>query len=355
MALCARASAAPYAVEPLQTPVFDAARVLVEAVAVSNWLDTNYSHLSAAQTQGVREHIHALIDSRVKELYSTSKLLMPTKPDIVLAMLYAWVGRLGVYGADDVYGAVRGTYPARPPPGPRPPEGLAVALQGDALSLSSSAGGWNVVVPFDYFIFVLRNASEPDGKRTEAAAISMGSAPDVAPPGYSQATLAIIFTEGADAKTFEQTWTERFGVPLEVVPSAVGGPAFTSRKTYDEKTRLHKEVVFVSSGKGPMAILYSGLDGTYQWNRPHFLSFLANLVVAPCAHGIAGSGSMIAAPCTTQLGAPTPVPESGAHHFHRAAIQRRGTPVHSVAVGSAVDCRSCRRAPRATRESLANP
>ena len=281
LAFCGNASASPYAAEPWEKPALDQARVLVEAVAVSNWLNANYSHLSAAQAQGVREHIHALIDSRVKELYSTTKLLMPAKPDPILASLYSWVGRLGVYGGDDVYDAIRGTYPVQPSPGPQPPEGLALALRGDTLSLSSLAGGWRVAVPFTFFIFDLRNTSEPDGKRTEVAAISMGSAPDIAAPGYSQATLAIIFTDGAERETFEQVWAERFGVPLEVVPSAVGIAAFTSRTAYDEKTRLHKEVVFVSSSKGSIAILYAGLDGTYQWNRPHFLSFLANLEVAP--------------------------------------------------------------------------
>lgn len=281
LALSGNASASPYAAEPLEKPVFDQARVVVEAVVVNNWLNANYSHLSAAQTQGVREHIHALIDSRVKEIYSTTKILMPTKSDPILATLYAWVGRLGVYGGDDVYGAIRGTYPVQPPPGPRPPDGLALDLRGDTFSLSSLAGGWKVAIPFTFFIFDLRKTSEPDGKRTEVAAISTGSAPDVAAPGYSQATLAIIFTEGADAKAFEQVWAERFDVPLELIQSAVGGPAFTSRRTYDAKTRLHKEVVFVSSGRGPIAILYAGLDGTYQWNRPHFLSFLENLEVAP--------------------------------------------------------------------------
>lgn len=261
--------------------MFDQARVVVEAAAVNNWLNANYSHLSATQAQGVREHIHALVDSRVKELYSTTKLLMPPKPDPILATLYSWVGRLGVYGGDDVYVAVRGTYPVRPPPGPQPPEGLALALRGEMFSLSSSAGGWKIAVPFTFFIFDLRNTSEPDGKRTEVAAVSTGSAQDVAAPGYSQATLAFIFTEGAERKAFEQVWAERFGVPLEVMASAVGVPAFTSRRTYDEKTRLHKEVVFVSSGKGSIAVLYAGLDGTYQSNRPHFLSFLANLEVTP--------------------------------------------------------------------------
>jgi hypothetical protein len=29
--------------------------------------------------------------------------------------------------------------------------------------------------------------------------------------------------------------------------------------------------------KGTLMVLYSGLDGTYQWNRPHFIDLLASL------------------------------------------------------------------------------
>jgi len=271
------ANAFAYAEEPFKTSAIEPARVLVEAVGINNWLNANHSRMSAAQVQGAREHLHALIDSRVKELYAKNGVLVPKEPDPILAMLFAWAGRLGVYGADAVYSAVRGTYIVKPPPGPRPPDGLTLALQNDTLVISSSAGEWQASVPYHFFIFMLSNAAGPDSKRTEVAVISTGSAPDVAPPGYSQATLAVFFTNGAEIRTFEPEWAERLQITLQGEQAPVGQTKYRSRKSYDERTRLHKEVVFVPSRKGAFAILYSGLDGTYQANRPHFVSFLEGI------------------------------------------------------------------------------
>lgn len=268
------ADAFAYAEEPFKSPGMEPARVLVEAVGINNWLNQNYSRMTAVQAQGAREHLHALIDSRIKELYATNGVLVPKEPDHVLAMLFSWAGRLGVYGADAVYSAVRGTYPVNPPPAPRPPDGLTIALQNDTLVISSSAGEWQAFVPYHFFIFRLGNARGPDSKRTELAIVSTGSAPDVAPPGYSQATLAVFFTDGADMKTFEPEWAERLQMAMHNEPAPVGQTKYRSRKSYDDQTRLHKEVVFVPSRKGAFVILYSGLDGTYQANRPHFVSFL---------------------------------------------------------------------------------
>lgn len=269
-----------YAEQPFQTAAIEPARVIVESVAINNWLNANYPRITPVQTQGAREHLHALIDSRIKELYAKNKFLLPKEPDPILAMLYSWAGRLGVYGADAVYAAVRGKYSVEPSPGPRPPEGLDVALQGETLIISSSEGEWQASVPYHFFIFVLDKATSPDSRRHEGTVISTGSAPVVMPPGYSQATLAIYFTEGAEMASFEPEWCERLQIPCHTSQEAVGLTKYRSRKVYDERTRLHREVVFVPSKRGAFAILYAGLDGTYQLNRPHYLDFLERLKIA---------------------------------------------------------------------------
>ena len=156
--------------------------------------------MGAGQTQGAREHLHALIDSRVKEIYAKNGALMPKEPDPILAMLFAWAGRLGVYGADAVYSAVRGTYIVKPPPGPYPPAGLSLALQNDTLVISSSAGEWQASIRYHFFIFNLSNGTGSESKRTEVAVISTGSARDVAPPGYSQATLAVFLPTARESR-----------------------------------------------------------------------------------------------------------------------------------------------------------
>lgn len=269
-----------YAEQPFQTAAIEPARVVVESVAINSWLNANYSHITAVQTQGAREHLHALIDSRVKELHGRNKTLLPSEPDPLLAMLYSWAGRLGVYGADAVYAAVRGDFPVEPPPGPRPPPGLDVALHGETLVVSSSGGEWRVIVPYHFFIFALSEVIGNDSRHHEAAVISTGSAPVVMRPGYSQATLAIYFTEGADMASFEPEWCERLQIPCRTEQEVVGQTKYRSRKIYDPSVRLHKEVVFVPSRRGAFAIFYAGLDGTYELNRAHYVDFLENLKVA---------------------------------------------------------------------------
>ena len=260
--------------EPMKKAAIEPARVLVEAVGINNWLNANHSKMDSGQTQSAREHLHALIDSRVKELYANTGMLLPKEPDQILAILYSWAGRLGVYGADPVYAAVRGNFLVKPPPGPQPPDGLAVGLQNDMLTIASSAGEWRATVPYHFFIFALNSASTSDSKLIETVAISTGSAPDIARPGYSQATIALFFVAGADPKSFEEEWADRLGIPLRAEQRPVGETRYRSRTVYDAQSRLHKEVAFVPSRKGSFAISYSGLDGTYQTNRPHFLNFL---------------------------------------------------------------------------------
>lgn len=281
LSINANAEVTGYSDEPLQKPVFDLARVVVESISFNNWLNENHKRLSPQQTQGVREHLHALIDSQVKEIYARDKTVLPKKPDPVLATLFSWAGRVGVYGADETYRAVRGTVPLEAPPGPRPPDGFTVSLQGDLLKVRSVAGGWEASVPYHFFIFTLSNSVGSDGKRLEAAAISTGSAPDSAKPGYSQATLAIFFTPGVKLESFSKTWLERLNLAATIPVRKIASTSFESRTSYDASTRLHKEAVLLSSSKGSFVVLYSGLDGTYQWNRPHFINFLTGLRLEP--------------------------------------------------------------------------
>lgn len=273
----AHAQIAGYSPEPLEKPVFDVIRVAAEYVKLNNWLIENHQTLTPQQRQGVREHLHVLIDSRVKEIYARDKTILPKDPDPLLAELFSWAGRLGVYGADEAGRSVRGSSALQAASGPRPPAGLELSLQGDQLRVNSASGGWALAVPYHFFIFNLANAVGSDGQRVQAAIISTGSAPDAAPPGYSQATFGVFFTPDAKPDAFSRTWLQRFDIDSGVAPKRIGSTAFESRTVYDAKTRLHKEAVFVPMKKGTLMVLYSGLDGTYQWNRPHFIDLLASL------------------------------------------------------------------------------
>jgi hypothetical protein len=273
--------ASRYAASPFAVEAIEPTRALVESVGINNFLHKEHAQLHDGQRQGAREHLHALVDSRVKQLYAKNGSLPPPQPDPTLAMLYSWAGRLGVYGADLIYPKVKGTYPVQPPPGPITPAGFDLALLGESLVLSSVAGGWRVSMPYHFFIFALESATAPDGVRTEAVAFSTGTAPGLARPGYSQATVGLVFVHDADKAKFEEQWLDRLQIPPNTALAPIGPTKYQSRSAYDPLTRLHKEFVYVPVEKGALAVFYSGLDGTYQANRAHFLDFLRLLKLPP--------------------------------------------------------------------------
>jgi hypothetical protein len=270
----AQFAAGPYGVQAIEP-----ARALIESVGINNFLGKEYLRLQNQQRQGAREHLHALIDSRVKQLYAKDKTLLPPKSDPSLAMLYSWAGRLGVYGADLIYAAVKGMYPVEPPSGPKPPTGIDIALIAENLVLSSATGGWQATIPYHFFVFTLENGTASDGRLTEAVVISTGTAPDTAPPGYSQATVALVFVHDADKTDFESQWLERLKIPASAELRPIGLTRYESRTAYDQPSRLHKEFVYVPTEKGAVAVFFVGLEGTFQANRAHFIDFMRLLTL----------------------------------------------------------------------------
>ena len=125
--------------------------------------------------------------------------------------------------------------------------------------------------------FLLQAAPGPSGAWTEAIAISTGTAPDAAPPGYSQATIGLVVVSEADREAFEADWAGRLRVDAGKKAEPVAGTKYDSRASYDARTRMHTELIIVQSAKGAAAVFYGGLDGTYQANRPHFVDFLKRL------------------------------------------------------------------------------
>src|SRR5690606_19451042 len=158
---------AQYNEAPFKVQVIEPARALVEMVGINNWLNANYPRITDQQAKAAREHLHALIDARVKDSYAQRNALPPPQPDRQLAILYSWAGRLGVYGADLVYAAVKGDYPVSPPSGPKPPSSISITLQGESMVLQSSSPGWRVAVPFYFFPFVVSENAAPGGQRTQ--------------------------------------------------------------------------------------------------------------------------------------------------------------------------------------------
>jgi hypothetical protein len=262
-----------YSTSTLREPVVDPASLDAEARAIAGWLGANHGKPKADQVT-TREYLYFLIDARVKDIYAREGRVFPKTHDPVLATLFSWAEPLGAYGGALVYNALRG--PGRPAmtPSMKLPPGFTLALKGDLLELQSRYGGWSVTVPYYFMIWDVNDFTPTDGVRTQMVALSTGAVKDNSPARRSQAALALMFSPGADAGTVESYWRKRFGISGDAEGVPLGVRGLVARRTLDESARLHTEFATWMERQGPFAVVYTGVDGAYQWNRPHFLDFL---------------------------------------------------------------------------------
>jgi hypothetical protein len=263
-----------YSTEPIRDPIFEPARVVVETTAVNNWLNGNYRRLSPQQMKGPREHLYYLIDSRIKETFGRTGKVMPSDDDVVLELLFSWAERLGAYGGSLVYNRLRAPTSSEMPSLLHPPTGISIRMDGDLLEVKSATGHWTVEFPYYFMIWTIGDVDATNGLRTQLLALSTGTARDKSAVGHSQATLLLVFSPRADSNRFLASWKEQLGIPALAEEKALGVRQLRSQYHFDPQSNLHKEIVSWTEKQGPFAVVYLGLDGTYQWNRPHFIDFL---------------------------------------------------------------------------------
>jgi hypothetical protein len=261
-----------YSTVPLREPIFDEAQVIAETTAINEWLNTNIRKLSYEQMKRPREHLYYIINSRVKQLYATEKLVLPAKHDPILEILFYWSEPLGVFGGAYAFNAVKS--PSFPPKVARMklPEGIVLNLVNDTFTISSNLG-WSITFPYYFMIWNVGDFTAKGGPRTQLVVLSTGAAKDKSQAGRSQATLMFLFSPEKHA-SFERYWREQMGIRADIKLKTLGVKNLQSRHVIDEATRLHKEFTAWSGPVGSFAVVYVGIEGTYEWNRPHFIDFL---------------------------------------------------------------------------------
>lgn len=263
-----------YSTEPLREPVFDLARVTVETTVINNWLNANYQRLSYKQMKGPREHLYYLIDSRIKDTFARSGKILPTEHDVILEILFSWTEQLGAFGGASVYNRLRSPLAKEMSSTLRLPKGMSVGLKDDLLTVKSFDGRWSVEFPYYFMLWNVADFDATNGLRTQLIALSTGTAKDKSQLGHSQATLLLIFSPGADPKRFSASWRKQLGIPDKAEEKKLGVRDMQAQHRFDSQSKLHMEFVSWAEKQGPFTIFYSGIDGTYQWNRPHFLDFV---------------------------------------------------------------------------------
>jgi hypothetical protein len=210
-------------------------------------------------------------------LYARDRLVLPPPPDDVLQILFAWSERLGVFGGRLVHDAVKVTgFPAAPAAMPVP-AGFELALQQDMLVLSSDSGRWSVAVPYYFMLWRIAEFEAKGGPRTQLVALSTGAALHKGWAGHSQATLMLLFGPGASRSSFVPYWTKQLGFSGDEPAQDLGLRSLESRRRYDESQGMHHEYTAWSSRRGQFVVAYLGVNGTYQWNRPHFIDFVRSV------------------------------------------------------------------------------
>ena len=267
---------AGYSKEPLRALLFDEAQIAVETMAINNWLNANIQKLTYDQMKGPREHLYYLIDSRVKQHYMSEKRVLPEKHDLILEVLFSWAEPLGVFGGSQIFNAVKAESSPPRTPGMKLPEGLSVSLAKDLLTVHSTSG-WSVSFPYYFMIWNVSDFTAKGGPRTQLVALSTGAAKDKSRSGKSQATLMFMFSSET-YEPFEHYWREQLGIGAEIRAHELGVKNLSSRHIVDAQTKLHKEFTSWSNSTGSFAVAYLGIEGTYEWNRPHFLDFLCAVV-----------------------------------------------------------------------------
>jgi hypothetical protein len=269
---------AGYSTEPLRAPLFDEAQIAVETTAINNWLIANIKSLTYEQAKGPREYLYYLIDSRVKQHYATEKQVLPTKHDLILEMLFSWAQPLGVVGGSLAFNAVKDPASAAQDPAIKLPEGISLSLAKDLFSMHSTSG-WTLSFPYYFMIGRVRDFTTTSGSRAQLVIVSTGAAKDKSKAGKSQATLMFMFSR-EKYESFERYWREQLGVGLDVTPTALGVRDLSSRHIVDAPMMLHKELTSWSDSAGSYAVAYLGIEGTYEWNRQHFIDFVRAITEA---------------------------------------------------------------------------
>lgn len=265
-----------YSTATLREPLFDAAQVAVETVKINNWLGENHAKVGEAQQAKVRERLYYLIDSHSKQQFAKTGRILPKEPDGQLEMLLSWAEPMGVYGGNLVYNAVKRADAPALSPILLPPEGMTLALRDDLLVVKSELG-WSVSMPYYFMIGKLSDLKVTTGQRTQFVIVSTGAARDASDVGYSQATLMLMYAPQADSAEARRFWEQQLQIKPTDEHVELGVRGLVSQRNHLDDVKLWREIVSWSAPRGAITVAYLGNDGTYEWNRQHFIDFLGAL------------------------------------------------------------------------------
>ena len=279
--LAAPASGQGFSTAPLSAPsAMPADSLTPTPVQFLTWLRTQDPATFTGREQLIREHLYALIAQSVRQRFAATKATEPPKGDSTLAQLFTWADKFGVLGASDVAKAIGvSSGPAVTPP---VTDGFQLTFSPTpaAFSLSTEYGKWMVRFPYFFMVGAITRQRLANSIENDVATLSTLTAANSEPRGgASQGTILILSAQTPDLPSYVAFWLQQLQVaPTDTVSNPVP-QATRSYRRFDQGSGLWKEVVALKIPSGSLIVVYIGLDGTYQVNRPHFLDLLKSLQV----------------------------------------------------------------------------
>ena len=265
-----------YSREPLSDPIRDAVKNPIELIRFNSWLNEYYESAPAEKHKALKEHLYSIIDSHIKHLYAHQGTFLPADKDGVLTQCFAWATTMGVYGAHSVLEKLNSNIADSLQVTAPIPTSFNLTVQGEMFDLSSAWGNWRVDFPCYFMVHKLLQYKANNDLQTQIAGISTGFGKHSDNDGYSQSTIMIVYSPEGVSKTFDSFWLESFGLsPENSTDDSING--LSIYKKLDTSLSMHYELVFPKTTKGAMAVVFLGIPGTYQHNRPHFIDFLNHL------------------------------------------------------------------------------
>lgn len=241
--------------------------------AIREWTESQTSGIDPQQAVRAREDLYRVIQSLIWYTTIETGQTHLTGSDNA-AQVFDLATYLGVYGAGLVARdlALDPALDLAPPLLPEAP--LSLSYTRPHYSLESAAW-WGVEFPY-YFMPWLLERGPPEGGSVEFSVISTLHGTHVTAPRTSQATIMILASKLLEPQELARTWRAKLGVPETATCPEDDWPieGVTNHACHFNADGIRVEMGMLTSTQGGVLFIYSGLDGTYQSNRSHFISVL---------------------------------------------------------------------------------
>ena len=272
-------AAQSFSVAPLASPsAMPSDSLPIRPQAFLGWLRAHDSSALNSQAQEIREHLYAIIGEIARRRYASAHAVDLPVGDSTLAQLFTWADRFGVPGAGTVALAINPQ--AEKPVTQDPGDGFHLSFSTPAFSLATDNGKWMVRFPYFFMIGPATRQHLANGIDNDVVTLStLTAANSAAVGGASQATILLLSGQTADLPSYAAFWLQQLQIsPADTTAKPVPQATRTYRH-FDAASHLWTELVALKISSGSLVVVYVGLDGTYQTNRPHFLDLLSSLRV----------------------------------------------------------------------------